>query len=292
MERTPGALARPANGPRSDYPITVGDPYTVAGTTFTPVDALNYDEVGYLAAEAETLGITGAHHTLPVPSYVEVTSLETGRTVLARIERRGPMASTHLLALSPAAMDQLGAAPGGPVRVRRVNPPEEQRAMLRAGDAAPLRMDTPMSLVEVLRRRLPESGPATPSAGDRASRADETAAPTAIATVSVEPSAAAGEAGGPTPPAEPPPAGEALSERGPAPPVTSGGEGAFRVQVAAFSTRERAANAAAALGGEVVPSGRYFLLQTGPFATHAEADASLAKVRRAGYSDARILTSG
>jgi rare lipoprotein A len=38
------------------------------------------------------------------------------------------------------------------VRVRRVNPPEDQRALLRAGQSAPLRMDTPMPLVEILRR--------------------------------------------------------------------------------------------------------------------------------------------
>ncbi len=141
--------------------MVVGAPYTVGSTTYTPEDRLNYDEVGYVTADADGGdSISGAHHTLPLPSYVEVTSLATGRTVLVRMERRGPMASDHLVALSAGAMSQLGAAPGTPVRVRRVVPPEEQRAVLRSGQAAPLRMDTPMSLVEVLKRRLPASGSA------------------------------------------------------------------------------------------------------------------------------------
>src|SRR4029079_18969912 len=72
-----------------------------------------------------------------------------------RIERRGPMTGNELVALSPDALTQLGIAPGAPVRVRRVNPPEDQRALLRAHQPAPLRMDTPMPLVEVLRRKLP-----------------------------------------------------------------------------------------------------------------------------------------
>lgn len=55
---------------------------------------------------------------------------------------------------------------------------------------------------------------------------------------------------------------------------------------------ERATSAAAALGGSVIPAGRFFRVRTGPFVTRGEAEASLANVHRAGYSDARILTSG
>lgn len=150
-----------ANGPQADYPMVVGAPYNVGSTTYTPEDRLNYDEVGYVTADGDGGdAISGAHHTLPLPSYVEVTSLTTGRTILVRMERRGPMASDHLVALSAGALNQLGATPGTPVRVRRVVPPEEQRAVLRSGQAVPQRMDTPMSLVEVLKRKLPASGSA------------------------------------------------------------------------------------------------------------------------------------
>ncbi len=152
----PLTSAPPVNGPQADYPVTLGQPYSVAGVAYAPEDVLNYDQVGTLALDAAGgSGVSGAHHTLPLPSYVEVTSLDSGRTILVRIERRGPMEGNELLALSGAALDQLGVAAGAPVRVRRVNPPEEHRALLRAGQPAPLRMDTPMPLVEVLRRKLP-----------------------------------------------------------------------------------------------------------------------------------------
>ena len=66
----------------------------------------------------------------------------------------------------------------------------------------------------------------------------------------------------------------------------------FVVQAAAFSTPDRAERAADALGGKVTPAGKYYRVRTGPFVTRSEAEASLAKVRAAGYTDARILTSG
>ncbi len=253
--------AAPSHGPRGDYPVVVGDPYTVDAVTYTPEDVLNYDEVGFLGADEGAPGITASHHTLPLPSYVEVTSLETGRTIVVRIERRGPMDGHQLLTLSPAALEQLAASAGTPVRVRRVNPPEEQRALLRAGQPAAPRMDTPMSLVEILKRKLPRSfDQAPPVAAD--------------AVVALSP---------------PPPE---ISPPSPEPAAPSEVRGAFVVQAAAFSTEERAEHAARVLGGAVARAGRYFRVRTGPFATRGEAEASLAKVRAAGYSDARILTSG
>ena len=68
--------------------------------------------------------------------------------------------------------------------------------------------------------------------------------------------------------------------------------GNFMVQAATFSTEERATRAAATLGGVVTPSGNFFRVRTGPFTTRNAAEASLANVRAAGYSDARILTGG
>ncbi len=149
-------------GPAGDYPVVIGEPFTIDGITYTPADTLNYDEVGYAdASGVDAAGITIAHRTLPLPSYVEITALDTGRTILARVERRGPMVNTKLVALSPAAFKQLEAAPGAPVRIRRVNPPEVQRFELRSGREAPLRIDTPAGLLDVLKRRLPQVGSAS-----------------------------------------------------------------------------------------------------------------------------------
>src|SRR3546814_18737689 len=82
--------------------------------------------------------LSAAHKTLPLPSYVEVTALDTGRTVLVRVNDRGPMATDRLIDLSPAAADQLGLKDGVTgVRVRRVHPPRAERLQLRAGKAVP-----------------------------------------------------------------------------------------------------------------------------------------------------------
>ena len=81
---------------------------------------------------------------------------------------------------------------------------------------------------------------------------------------------------------------EAASAPTPVPAAT----GSFMVQAATFSTEERATRAAATLGGVVTPSGNLFRVRTGPFPSRNAAEASLANVRAAGYSDARILTGG
>jgi rare lipoprotein A len=266
----------PANGPQADYPVVVGEPYAIDGVEYVPENVLNYDHVGLVAADpAGGDAVSGAHHTLPLPSYVEVTSLDTGRTALVRIERRGPMAGQELVALSPGALAQLAIAPGAPVRVRRVNPPEDQRALLRAGQPAPLRMDTPMPLVEVLRRRLPgaavQVAAAVPPAAPPAALAVPAPAPPESA---VSPSLAPLE----------------LPETTVSP--ANGEHGGFVVQAAAFASADNATRAANALGGAVTRSGGYYRVRTGPFATRDEAEASLAKVRAAGYRDARIFTSG
>ena len=321
-ETVASASSLPGNGPGADYPILVGDSYEVAGTSYTPADVLNYDEVGYLALKAETTGYSGAHHTLPVPSYVEVTSLESGRTVLVRLERRGPMTTNHIVALSPAAMAQLGGNVETPVRVRRVNPPEEQRAMLRRGEAAPLRMDTPSSLLTVLRRRLPQSGSvslaasaAAPSAIDTVAVAASTAFPSATQApaldeqqdVTIAESEVAMPEQDPEGTVAAAPELEPLAPVGPEvtlavataekeqenpADVPAEAEDSFVVQAAAFSNPDNARRAASVLGGEVSQHGQFYRVRTGPFPTRGEAEASLANVRRAGYSDARILTSG
>ena len=161
--RTLDIAPRATTGPAADYPVVVGAPFTVDGTTYTPADTLNYDAVGYAALTPENEGsaISGAHRTLPLPCYVEVTSLETGRTILVRLERRGPMQGDRLLALAPAAAAQLGVAGQAkpPIRVRRVNPPEIERALLRSNQTAPARMDTPKSLLGVLMRKLDPQAP-------------------------------------------------------------------------------------------------------------------------------------
>ena len=267
-------------GPGADYPIVVGAPFTIDGTTYTPADKMNVDQVGYAYSGGEGgMAISAAHRTLPVPSYVEVTSLESGKTILVRVERRGPMTGDGLIELSPGATAQLGVSPAGktPVRVRRVNPPEIERAALRRGERAPDRMDTPKSLLAVLLRKLSPSLPgAAPAAGTLPG----------LATVGVAqklPAAAAA--------ARPPRASVAVPKPAAVPPAAlprPPARGGSVVQVGAFSSKANAEATAAKVGGSVSPAGRLWRVRMGPYAAKGEAAAALAKAKGAGYSDARI----
>ncbi len=278
-------------GPAGDYPVVLGEPYLVDGTRYTPVDTMSYDEVGYAASDTDGgAAITAAHKTLPLPSYIEITSLVTGRTILARVERRGPMTGEQLVALSPGAQAQLGISDGNPVRVRRVNPPEVERARLRKGEIAPERMETPQSLVAVLKRKLPERGSA-----DLGLSAAARAAPSAPVPVDVPPSAAAvapqtnvvAKVAEPAATRHPEPISDVLAVRDPA---TTAGK--FVIQAATFSNRASAEKVALSLGGFVLPAGKYFRVRIGPFISRGQAEAALAKAREAGYSDAKVTTAG
>lgn len=133
----------------SDLPVKIGAPYMVGGVTYIPADTANYETVGYASWYGEELsgnrtangerfdpsGITAAHRTLPLPSYVEVTALTTGRTIVLRVNDRGPFTQAREIDLSRGAADQLGLLGQGaaPVRIKRVSPPEAERAILRSG---------------------------------------------------------------------------------------------------------------------------------------------------------------
>jgi rare lipoprotein A len=82
-------------------------------------------------------GITAAHRTLPLSSYVEVTSLDTGKTILVRVNDRGPYHGNRLIDLSWGAARQLGIVGHGArmVRIRQVSPSEAEKLALRRGQA-------------------------------------------------------------------------------------------------------------------------------------------------------------
>jgi len=316
-------------GPEADYPVTIGDPYVIGGVSYTPSDTLNYDAVGYAHAGSEGSGISGAHHTLPLPCYVEVTALDTGRTILVRLDRRGPMTGKQLVELSPAAWAQLGFAPGADVavRVRRVNPPETERALLRTGKHAPDRMDTPPGLLTALRRKLGVATPATPdeppsatlsgtpaaravapslpAAPKPAPRAEPPKAPMAksvevpksVETKTATPTAPVGK---PAPkPAAPKPVAKPVAAPtpahvapAPAEPVHAAAahaaSGHLVVQVAAFSSRDRAEKAATQVGGKVEPVGKLWRVRI-VASNDEQARAALAKAKQSGYAGAMIL---
>jgi rare lipoprotein A len=62
--------------------------------------------------------LTAAHRSLPFDSYVRVTNVETGRSVVVRINDRGPFVADRIIDLSARAARQLGIKEDGVVRVR------------------------------------------------------------------------------------------------------------------------------------------------------------------------------
>lgn len=69
-------------------------------------------------------GMTAAHRTLPIPSYVEVRHLGTGRRIVVRVNDRGPFHEGRIIDLSYAAAVRLGIAEDGtgPVEIRSLQP--------------------------------------------------------------------------------------------------------------------------------------------------------------------------
>jgi peptidoglycan lytic transglycosylase len=110
----------------------IGRPYELNGRTYVPAEDPNYrsegiaswygpDFHGKSTANGETFdmnGISGAHPTLPMPSYLRVTNLANGRSIIVRINDRGPYAKERVTDLSVGAARALGFYDEGLARVR------------------------------------------------------------------------------------------------------------------------------------------------------------------------------
>lgn len=264
--------------PRANVPVSTLDQPAPAdlpqgpGPRGTSGQEQRYDMVGYAGAfdggapQYSTATVSVGHSGLPVGSYVELTALDTGRTIVALVA--GPGGSGRsIVDLSPAAAQQLGIEVGARVRVRLVAPSPQDQMALRSGRTAAARMDAPQSLLVALRHKLPgRSSPASVRPSVR------TAAPPPGARY-----APPGSAPRPAPPLRP------------APPQAAPARSGYLVQVAAFSTRERAQTAAGQVGGRITPAGNLFRVQVGPFADAASAKRARDEAARHGYADARIL---
>ncbi|MDZ3830404.1 MAG: septal ring lytic transglycosylase RlpA family protein [Sphingopyxis sp.] len=157
----------------SDTPVKIGSAYSVRGTTYVPAAAPSYDMMGYASWYGSESGnrtangekfrpgwISAAHTTLPLPTYVEVTALDSGRRIIVRINDRGPFAGGgRIIDLSRGAADLIGIKERGhaPVRVRRVEPSEKDRKRLREGKAAAALKPVPERELQALRSRFAAS---------------------------------------------------------------------------------------------------------------------------------------
>jgi rare lipoprotein A len=106
--------------------------------------------------------MTAAHRTLPLPSYVRVSNPANGRTVIVRVNDRGPFVKGRIIDLSYTAALKLGLLGGvAPVQIERITPNEIRRgAWQRSAPAAPavLNGDEPPALAAP-----PQPAPAAPA---------------------------------------------------------------------------------------------------------------------------------
>jgi rare lipoprotein A len=132
--------------PQQEFKSPSGNPdtYAIDGVTYRVMDtSAGYREVGlaswyggYFHGRRTSSGdvydmyrMTAAHKSLPLPTYVRVTHQGNGRSVVLRVNDRGPFVEDRIIDLSYAAAAKLGMADSGtaPVEVVALDPPARDR---------------------------------------------------------------------------------------------------------------------------------------------------------------------
>ena len=134
---------------RANARYKVGDPYQVEGKWYYPERDLTYDETGIgswygdeFAGRPTANGeifdpsiVSAAHKTLPMPSVVRVTNLDNGKSIVVRINDRGPFVTGRIIDLSREAARLIGYKDKGIARVRVQILPEESLRLEKLGKA-------------------------------------------------------------------------------------------------------------------------------------------------------------
>src|ERR1700720_1510277 len=172
--------------PKGGGTYRVGKPYTVAGRVYVPEEDTSYREEGLaswygddfhgrLTANGEVFdmaSLTAAHPTLPMPCYARVTNLSNGKSLIVRVNDRGPYHGNRVMDVSSRAAELLEFKNNGVARVRveyvaraplEGSDDRQLMATLRTGLPAP----SP-SLVRVASARpfVPETSSARPIRGE------------------------------------------------------------------------------------------------------------------------------
>lgn len=110
----------------------VGNPYEIFGVNYVPQDYEDFEEIGTaswygddfhgkLTANGETYNMgsmTAAHPTLPLPSLVRVTNLRNNKSVVVRVNDRGPFAKNRVIDVSEKAATMLDFKQHGTTEVK------------------------------------------------------------------------------------------------------------------------------------------------------------------------------
>lgn len=151
----------------------VGKRYTIMGKSYMPKHQPDYDKVGEASwygdkfhgkptATGEIYNkndMTAAHKTLPLNSMLHVTNLENGRSIMVRLNDRGPFIGDRIIDLSEAAANALGTAEQGVgrVRVRYVGPADPMAPKRLVEAPRPRSVPAPRS------QTAPQSTPQAPT---------------------------------------------------------------------------------------------------------------------------------
>src|SRR6185436_10363580 len=150
--------------PKGGGTYRVGKPYTVAGRVYVPEEDPNYraegmaswygnDFHGRLTANGEVFdmtSLTAAHPTLPIPSYARVTNIRNGKSLIVRVNDRGPYHGNRLIDVSNKAAELLEFKSNGVARVK-----------VEYVGRAPLEGSDDRQLVATLRTGVPAPIPST-----------------------------------------------------------------------------------------------------------------------------------
>ena len=153
----------PATSTAAGGAYKVGKPYKVNGRWYYPKTDPSYDHIGTASwygqdfhglktANGEVFDmnrVSAAHPTLPLPSLVRVTNIENGRSIVLRVNDRGPFVDDRLIDLSQAAARELGYERNGLAKVR------VQFVQIAYDAAAPTASPAVPASTKVLRRTPP-----------------------------------------------------------------------------------------------------------------------------------------
>ncbi len=200
--------------PKGGGVYRVGSPYIVGGRMYVPQADPHYraeglaswygeDFHGRSTANGEVFdidGITAAHPTMPLPSYARVTNLSNGRSLIVRVNDRGPYRGNRIIDVSKHAAKLLGFTMSGTawVRVEYVGPAPLQgtddrvlEATLRQDEPAP----APGSLRLVATRIVPAALTVPPGHARLASAAREERDPASVGALSYASTSSEGKDG-------------------------------------------------------------------------------------------------